>query len=89
MIRGPLHVQCGGHGDEGVLRQLVQQVIAWPGIEAEPLPIGSADLVSLRLAEDFATDDPFAFIDRRCPAAAKARTGRTRRRSSRSSRPDR
>ena len=44
-IRGPLHVQCGGHGDEGVLRQVVQQVIAWPGIEAGPLPIGTADLV--------------------------------------------
>jgi hypothetical protein len=54
-IRGPLHVQCGGHGDEGVLRQVVQQVIAWPGIEAGPLPIGIADLVSLKLAEDFAT----------------------------------
>ena len=38
-IRGPLHVQCGGHSDEGVLHQLVQQVIAWPGIEAGPLPI--------------------------------------------------
>ena len=61
-IRGPLHVQCGGHGNEGVLRQLVQQVIAWPDIEAEPLPIDAADLVSLKLAEDFATDDPSAFI---------------------------
>ena len=61
-IRGPLHVQCGGHSDEGVLHQLVQQVIAWPGIEAGPLPIGTADLVSLELAEDFATDDPSAFI---------------------------
>ena len=61
-IRGPLHVQCGGHGDEGVLRQLVQRVTAWPGIEAAPLPIGTADLVSLKVAEDFATDDPSAFI---------------------------
>ena len=56
-IRGPLHVQCGGHSDEGVLHQLVQQVIAWPGIETGPLPIGTADLVSLKLAEDFATHD--------------------------------
>ena len=64
-IRGPLHVQCGGHGDEGVLRQLAPQVIAWLGIEAGPLPIGTADLLSLKLAEDFAIDDPCAFITRR------------------------
>ena len=46
-IRGPLHVECSGHGDEGFLRQVVQQVIA---------------LVSLKSAEDFATHDPSLFI---------------------------
>jgi hypothetical protein len=40
-------------------------VAAWPGIEAGPLPIGTADLVSLKLVEDFATDDPSAFISGR------------------------
>ena len=29
-IRGPLHVQCGDHGDDRALRHLVDEVIAWP-----------------------------------------------------------
>jgi hypothetical protein len=35
-IRGPLHVQCSNHGDYRLLRQLVEEVAAWPGIEASP-----------------------------------------------------
>ena len=61
-IRGPLHVQCGGHGDDGLLGQLVDKVIAWPDVDAGPLPIGSAGLVSLRIGEDVATEDPSVFI---------------------------
>ena len=38
----PIHVQCGDHGDGKALRDLVDEVIAWPDIEAGPLPIGSA-----------------------------------------------
>src|SRR5271166_6431325 len=37
-IRGPLHVQCSNHGDDRLLRQLVKEVVAWPGIEPNPLP---------------------------------------------------
>ena len=61
-IRGPLHLQCGDHGDDRALRHLVEDVIAWPDIEASPLPVGSADLVSLRVAKDVATDDASVFI---------------------------
>ena len=61
-IRGPLHIQCGDHGDERVLRHLVDEVIAWPHIEAGPLPVGSADLVSLQVGEEVATGDPSVFI---------------------------
>jgi Family of unknown function (DUF5519) len=61
-IRGPLHLQCSDHGDEQLLRALVGEVAAWPGIEASPFPIGTGDVVSLRINEDLATDDRSIFI---------------------------
>jgi hypothetical protein len=61
-IRGPLHVQCGDYGDDMALRHLLDEVIAWPHIEADPLPIGSANLLSLKVGEEAATADPSAFI---------------------------
>ena len=61
-IRGPLHVQCTNHGDDRLLRQLVEEVAAWPGIEPNPLPVGSADLVSIRVGEDVANDEVSVFI---------------------------
>jgi hypothetical protein len=61
-ISGPLHVQCGDYGDDRELRHLVEEVIAWPHIEAGPLPVGSADLVSLQVGEEVATGDPSVFI---------------------------
>lgn len=66
-IRGPLHVQCGDHGDDRALRHLVEEVMAWPDLEVEasPPPVGSADLVSLRVAKDVATDHGSVFISGR------------------------
>ena len=63
-ICGPLHVECGDHGDDRALRHLVEDVMAWPDIEVEasPLPVGNADLVSLRVAKDVATGDASVFI---------------------------
>jgi Family of unknown function (DUF5519) len=61
-IRGPLHVQCGDYGDDIALRHLVDEVMTWPDIEAGPLPVGSADLVSLQVGEEVATGDPSVFI---------------------------
>jgi hypothetical protein len=64
-IRGPLHVQCGDYGDGIALRHLVDEVIAWPDIEAGPLPVGSADLISLQVGEDVANGDSSVFITER------------------------
>ena len=61
-LRGPLHVQCGDHGDERALHHLVDEVTAWPNVEAGPWPVGSADLVSLQVGADVATGDPSVFI---------------------------
>ena len=61
-IRGPLHVQCLDHGDDRALHHLIDKVTAWPNVEAGPLPVGSADLVSLQVGEEVATDDPAVFI---------------------------
>jgi Family of unknown function (DUF5519) len=61
-IRGPLHVQSGDYGDEIALHHLIDEVIAWPDIEAGPLPVGSADLVSIKVGEEVATADPCVFI---------------------------
>lgn len=61
-IRRPLHVQCSNHGDNRLLRQLVEEVVGWPGIEPNPLPVASVDLVSIRVGEDVAKDDLSVFI---------------------------
>jgi hypothetical protein len=61
-IRGPLHVQCSDHGDDIELHHLVDEVIAWPDVEAGPSPVGSAGLVSLKVGEEVAIADPSAFI---------------------------
>src|ERR1700756_4889027 len=64
-IRGPIHVQCGDHGDARRLRAIVEQVMAWPHVEADPLPIGSANFVSLQLAEDSPVQESSVFISGR------------------------
>jgi hypothetical protein len=64
-IGRPIHVQCGDHGDGKALRDLVDEVIAWPDIEAGPLPIGSADLISFQVGENAATGEPSVFITER------------------------
>ncbi len=61
-IRGPLHVQCSENDDDRAIRCLVEEILAWPHIEAGPLPVGSANLVSLNVAAQVASGDPFAFI---------------------------
>ena len=61
-VRGPLHVQCSDNSDDTLLRGLVGEVAAWPGIEASPWPIGSGALVSLRVGEGLASDDSSNFI---------------------------
>jgi hypothetical protein len=55
-------VHCSNHDDVRLLRQHVEEVVAWPGIEPTPLRVASADLVSIRVGEDVANDDHSVFI---------------------------
>ena len=61
-IHGPLHVQVDDHGDDGLLRDLIEEVAVWPGVEARALPIGNSDLVSLRLDKELAAGLGSIFI---------------------------
>jgi hypothetical protein len=61
-VRGPLHIQCGGHGDLKYLNQLVDEVLTWPYIEsAEPF-VSRSNTIPIRLTEMAASSDPSAFI---------------------------
>ena len=61
-IRGPLHIQCNGHGDAKYLKQLVGQVLTWPHIESSPPPVSPPDTIGMRLTETVATDEASAFL---------------------------
>jgi hypothetical protein len=58
----PIHVQRSDHGDDRVLRDLVDEVVVWPDIETGLLPSSSADLISFQVGEEVATRDPSVFI---------------------------
>ena len=61
-IRGPLHLQCDDNRDDALLRELIQEAAVWPGVQASPLPLGGADLVSLRLDKKLAAGPAPSFI---------------------------
>jgi hypothetical protein len=61
-VRGPLHVQCSDNHDETLLFGLVEEVVAWSGVEASPWPVGRSELLSLRIAEDMANNNSANFI---------------------------
>jgi hypothetical protein len=64
-IRGPLHIQCNGHGDLKYLSQLVDEVLTWPYIEsAEPF-VSRSNTIPIRLMEMPASSDASAFITNR------------------------
>ena len=64
-IRGPLHVQCTGHGDPNLLHHIIQEVLDWPQIESTAPFVGYQDTVSIRLRETACTDNASAFISGR------------------------
>ena len=59
-VSGPLHVQCGGHGDPKYLMELLNDVLDWAYIEPVPMPY--LDKVPIRLQGIAASDDAAAFI---------------------------
>jgi hypothetical protein len=48
-ICGPLHIQCGGSGGDEYFRELITEVLAWPGVECTPPIVRSPDLISIHL----------------------------------------
>jgi hypothetical protein len=64
-VRGPLHVQCMGHGDPNLLHHIIQEVLDWPEIESNTPFVGYQDTVSIRLRETACTDNASAFISGR------------------------
>jgi hypothetical protein len=61
-IRGPIHVQCGDHGEHLRLLPIIEEVIGWPHVEPSPLPVGSGNLLSLQLSKDAPIEDSSMFI---------------------------
>ena len=64
-IRGPLHLQCNGHGDPQHLNELVKEVRDWPGIESNPPPTVRPDTLSICLAESVIAHHANTFIAER------------------------
>lgn len=64
-IRGPLHVQCNGHGDSKYLSQLVDKILTWPYIESPGTFVRRSDTIPIRLMETATSSDPTAFITAR------------------------
>jgi hypothetical protein len=61
-IRGPLHIQCNGHGDLKYLNQLVDEVLTWPYVESAQPFISRSSTIPIRLTEMAASSDHSAFI---------------------------
>jgi hypothetical protein len=61
-IRGPLRIQCSGHGDLKYLNQLVDEVLIWPYIESVQSFISRSNTIPIRLTEVAASSDPSSFM---------------------------
>ena len=61
-FRGPLHIQCNGHGDPKYLSQLVEKVLTWPQIESLDSVVNRRRAISIRVKQIVAVADPSAFI---------------------------
>jgi hypothetical protein len=59
-LRGPLHIQCRGHGDLRYLSLLVEEVLAWPYIE--PPPVNPSRAIRIRLKDSAIANYLSAFI---------------------------
>jgi hypothetical protein len=63
-LRGPLHIQCSGHGDRKYIDQLVRDVLSWPHVEVLADSINPT-AIPCRFQENAATLDSAPFISAR------------------------
>jgi hypothetical protein len=64
-LRGPVHIQCGGHGDHKYVDQLVKDVLSWPHIETVLDSQGPSATIPIRFEEGAATLDSAPCISTR------------------------
>jgi len=64
-LRGPLHIQCSGHGNRKYIDQLVRDVLSWPHVEALSDVSSPPTAISIRFEENAATLDSATFISAR------------------------
>ena len=64
-LRGPLHIQCSGHGDRKYIDRLVRDVLSWPHVEALPASSNPPTAIPIRFEEKTATLDSAPFISAR------------------------
>jgi hypothetical protein len=64
-LRGPLHIQCSGHGNRKYIDQLVRDVLSWPHVEALSDVSNPPTAISIRFEENAATLDSATFISAR------------------------
>ena len=64
-LRGPLHIQCSGHGNRKYIDQLVKDALSWPYVEALPDPNNLPTAIPIRFEESAATLDSTPFITAR------------------------
>ena len=64
-LRGPLHIQCSGHGDRKYIDQLVRDVLTWPYVEALADSSNTPTAIPVRFQENAATLDSAPFISAR------------------------
>jgi hypothetical protein len=64
-LRGPLHIQCNGHGDPQYLNALTTAALTWPYVETSQSEDDSSNTIPLRLEETAAAYNFAAFISPR------------------------
>ena len=64
-LRGPLHIQCDGHGDPQYLVELTTVALSWPYVETNLPNNNSSSTIPLRLEETAAGYNFAAFISPR------------------------
>ena len=64
-LRGPLHIQCDGHGDPQHLGKLTSAVLSWPYVETNVPGENSSNTIPLRLQETATGYNFAAFISPR------------------------